>query len=231
MKRILEPEIMDNAEQAKAYSEADFSLSDENMISNLEKYIGFLGKTIGNESLIIDMGCGPGNISEKLARLWPSARVIGIDGSAEMLKIARLRKENSKRSDGLTGLSYIHADLRSISYGKLDLGISADLLVSNSLLHHIHEPDQFWEAAIKLGKTSSVLFHRDLRRPSSLKEAILLREKYQPNAPEILNRDFLASLLAAFKVSEVRQQLKKAGLCQLKVFEVDDRYLEVMGVL
>ena len=231
MKRVLEPELMEGADQAKAYSQADFSLSDKKMVFRLEDFISSIGKKITSESLIVDLGCGPGNISERLADLWPSSSVLGIDGSIEMLKIARKRKENFKHSKRFRNLSYLHANINLISDGRIDLGISPDVFVSNSLLHHIHNPDCLWNVIKRMGNMSSVVFHRDLRRPSSLEEAMLLKDKYQPNSSEILNRDFLASLSAAFNVSEVNQQIKKAGLCQLKVFEVDDRYLEVVGVL
>lgn len=38
---------------------------------------------------VYDLGCGPGNITRILAERWPAARVIGVDGSADMLAKAR----------------------------------------------------------------------------------------------------------------------------------------------
>ena len=48
-------------------------------------------------------------------------------------------------------------------------------------------------------------------------------------APEVLQRDYRASLHAAFTTAEVKAQLADAGLAQLQVLEVEDRYLEVSG--
>jgi hypothetical protein len=45
----------------------------------------------------------------------------------------------------------------------------------------------------------------------------------------VLQRDFRASLLAAFTADEVREQLEEAGLGQFIVKEIGDRYLEVSG--
>lgn len=39
-------------------------------------------------SLIVDLGCGPGNLTATLPRRWPGAEVIGIDSSPEMIKSA-----------------------------------------------------------------------------------------------------------------------------------------------
>ena len=38
--------------------------------------------------VIVDLGCGPGHLTAVMARRWPDARVVGIDGSAEMLETA-----------------------------------------------------------------------------------------------------------------------------------------------
>jgi trans-aconitate 2-methyltransferase len=38
---------------------------------------------------IIDLGCGPGNSTHVCASRWPSASILGIDGSSEMIAAAR----------------------------------------------------------------------------------------------------------------------------------------------
>jgi trans-aconitate 2-methyltransferase len=40
---------------------------------------------------IVDLGCGPGNSTELLARRYPSARIVGLDTSEAMLAAARKR--------------------------------------------------------------------------------------------------------------------------------------------
>ena len=40
---------------------------------------------------MIDIGCGPGNSTEFLAKRWPGAEIIGLDSSKSMLEAARKR--------------------------------------------------------------------------------------------------------------------------------------------
>lgn len=39
--------------------------------------------------LVVDLGCGAGNLTALLSRRWPGARVLGLDSSAEMVDAAR----------------------------------------------------------------------------------------------------------------------------------------------
>ena len=88
MKRTPEPELMEIPSQVKAYADADFSNSDSMIVKGLEKYLKKVRKTLNNSDLILDMACGPGNISERIAKNWPYVKVVGIDGSREMLNKA-----------------------------------------------------------------------------------------------------------------------------------------------
>ena len=38
--------------------------------------------------LVVDLGCGPGNLTRSLGERWPSAEVVGVDSSAEMVERA-----------------------------------------------------------------------------------------------------------------------------------------------
>jgi len=94
MKRTPEPELMQIPSQVKAYADADFSSSDSMVIKGLEKYLKKVGKTLNKKDLILDVACGPGNISERIAKNWPFVNVVGIDGSKEMLNEAEKKLSN-----------------------------------------------------------------------------------------------------------------------------------------
>jgi hypothetical protein len=69
----------------------------------------------------------------------------------------------------------------------------------------------------------------DLARPASELAVDALLETYALGEPEVLRRDFRNSLIAAYTVDEVRQQLHAAGLYNLEVGMVSDRHLAVQG--
>jgi trans-aconitate 2-methyltransferase len=48
---------------------------------------------------VVDLGCGPGNLTALLAARWPSAVVEGLDSSAEMVAAARAAGVDARRGD------------------------------------------------------------------------------------------------------------------------------------
>ncbi len=48
---------------------------------------------------VVDLGCGPGNLTALLAARWPDAAVTGIDSSAEMVAAARANGVDAHRAD------------------------------------------------------------------------------------------------------------------------------------
>ena len=55
---------------------------------------------------VVDLGCGPGNLTALLAARWPEARVVGLDSSREMVEAAR------REAAGVAGVDFEQADLR-----------------------------------------------------------------------------------------------------------------------
>ncbi len=227
MNRTPEPELMESPSQVKAYAGADFSKSDSMVVEGLEKYLKKVGKTLHKDHVILDVACGPGNISERIATNWPFVKVVGIDGSKEMLKQA----EKKLCKSFIKNLTYELIEINSIATGEKHFPLKADVLVSNSALHHFHDPYRFWDALKKIGNKKCIHFHRDLIRPTSIEKAFELKEKLLATSPEILKNDFYASLKASFTVDEVNHQLVNSGLFQLEVFQVDELYFEIIGYI
>ena len=117
MQRCPEPELMNASDQVIAYAEADFSSGDHSFVERLLELIAHFCSTLPPGSLILDLGCGPGNISERLAACLPLSEVIGIDGASSMISMA-----NQKlfcRRPAITNLNYQLVDLSHLGRESL----------------------------------------------------------------------------------------------------------------
>jgi len=216
MKRLLEPELMVEPKQVSAYAGADFEEPHSNFINLLKKYCGSI-KEIGP---VLDLGCGPGDITFKFAKAFPNARIDAVDGSKEMLEFAENILGDIPELRGR--INYIHSLIHDYKSTK-----EYDLIYSNSLLHHLADPMVLWNKIKKLAIPKTNIFIMDLIRPDSTEEAQKLKDLYVRNEPEILQRDFYNSLLAAFEIEEVKEQLSEASLNHLEVEQISDRHLIV----
>ena len=224
MERVPEPELMDSRAQAAAYAAADFSVSDQAVIERLAQLF-----PAGLGGRVVDLGCGPGNISFRLAAAHPTAQVLGIDGAGAMLELAERELARQGQLDPPLA-ARLRFQCCQLPDPQLAGGFSA--VVSNSLLHHLHRPAVLWSTVRHMGGGGAAVYIKDLRRPASLEAAEALRHLHMAGAPAVLQHDYLASLRAAFTPEEVISQLEAAGLQrQLQVAPLDDRYLEVWGRL
>jgi trans-aconitate 2-methyltransferase len=220
MERICEPELMEDGEQARAYADSDFSAGDRAMVEALlERH----GAAIGRR--VLDLGCGPGNITFLLAERCPDAAVLGVDGSAAMLAIAEARRLES--DERFASVRFLEELLPCPSLA----GERFSALVSNSLLHHLHDPSLLWRSVAALAAPLAVVFVRDLRRPPDEQALEDLVQRHAADLHPIVCSDYRNSLRAAFTPREVRGQLAAAGLAALTVTEIDEQYLQVEGRL
>ena len=229
MERVPEPELMEEKEQVISYDEADFSEGEFNLINQISHYLLRKNISLGEKDLIVDLGCGPGNISEKLAIKWPNTEVVGIDGSKEMILRAEYNRKNSTNREKLKNLRYICSDIKEIKLNKFSLKKKISLLVSNSLIHHISNLEDFFNTIRGLSNNITVNFHKDLKRPLDEKSALELKEQCSTKYNEILTNDYYASLRASYSFKELRNFILENDLSSLDVFEDGDEYLIVYG--
>lgn len=218
MQRIPEPELMDDEAQVSAYAQADFSEPNGLFMRQLKTCVD----PAGFDGVALDLGCGPGNISALFIEAFPLARLDAVDGSEAMLAYAA----NSIPAEWFERIRFILADLRTGSLDRNDYR----LIFSNSLLHHLSEPDVLWQWIKRYASEGATVAIMDLLRPESVEQAQQCVERYAANEPEILRRDFYRSLLAAFSLEEIEAQLETAGL-NCHVERVSDRHVFIRGVV
>ena len=218
MKRTPEPEVMDGVEQSEAYAHADFEAVNSAFVARLLDTFSDL-----RDASVLDLGCGPGDILIKLALTRPDLAITGVDASEPMLALGRV--DAAARG--------VDARLRFVQAWLPSLGPIAaerfDAVISNSLLHHLHEPQVLWRTIHAAAAPNAPVFIVDLLRPDDEARARAIVDEHAEGEPEILRRDFYLSLCASFTLNEVRDQLTAAGLSHLSVSQISDIHLCISG--
>lgn len=208
---------MDGEEQAVAYARADFSSSNQAFVDMLiEDYSARLKS-------VLDIGCGPADVPVRLVRAKPTVRVTAADASDAMIQLARKAVSDA----GLTeSIEVIRGRVPGLALTNHDY----DAIISKDLLHHLPNLMVFWQEVKSLAKAETVIYVMDLFRPPTKEAARDIVESVSAKEAPILKQDFYNSLLAAFTVDEIKEQLHEAGLA-LEVAEVSERHLLVKGLI
>ena len=91
-------------------------------------FVDLISRVPTAPATIVDLGCGPGQLTRVLRARWPEASVLGVDASSEM--IARARRDNEDDR-----ASYVEADVSAWAPAG-----PVDLIVSNAMFQWV--PDQ-----------------------------------------------------------------------------------------
>jgi ubiquinone/menaquinone biosynthesis C-methylase UbiE len=217
MERVLEPELMEDLEQVFAYAKADFEKPHKKFVQRIKMLVkapSFSGKAL-------DLGCGPGDISRRFAKAFPLCKIDAVDGSKPMIEYA----VNAISVELQARLHFIHGKLPEVELPEF----SYDIIFSNSLLHHLPDPQILWQAIKQFSRTGTRIAIMDLLRPRRPYMAESLVEMYASTEPKILQQDFYNSLLAAFTLEEINKQITQAGL-SLTAEQISDRHVFISGL-
>ena len=207
---------MDGEEQARVYANADFAEENQGFVDRFSALYPEV-----REGTVLDLGCGPADIPVRLLRSRPTLRVIAVDASGPMMHWA----EDAVRRAGFQD----RIQLICRRFQDLHVDRPADAVISNSLVHHVPNPFQFWYAVKTLAKPGTPVLVMDLLRPETVEEARALVDQYAGDEPEQLRHDFYHSLLSAFTEDEVAAQLAEMNLSRLLIDVPDDRHWIVSG--
>ena len=207
-------------EQARAYAEADFQ-------EPHSRFIELFTRSFPQEAAagyVLDLGCGPADISLRFARGYPDSTIDSVDGSEAMLEFA---KQAVCREGLEERVQLIHRYLPATQLPRQKY----DVVISNSLLHHLRDPQVLWQSINQFASPQAPIFIMDLIRPADKAQAKDLTETHAAGEAEILKQDFYHSLLAAYRLDEVKSQLQEAQLAHFCLEEVSDRHMIMWGRL
>ena len=201
MQRIPEPELMDEAEQARAYALADFAEPNERFVGYFEAEFPDL-----QTGSVLDLGCGPGDIVLRLATRRTGLTVHGIDGSAAMLQFASERLHEAPELGGRVQFIEGRAAGRHAAAAGLRRGRQQQPAAPPARSGRVL-------ARGARGGRARRSCAGDGPVPAGIAAAArAIVDQYAAGEPEVLRHDFFASLCAAFEPDEIRAQLRAHGL-------------------
>lgn len=213
--RVPEPEVMQTQEEALGYEETTSNAYLDRIDNQFVAHV----LSMGIVGTILDLGTGPGQIPIKLAKREPRIKVIGIDLSTAMLKIAT---ESARREQVSSRVSFILASAKSIPVASG----SIDLLICNSTLHHFSNPVHVFNEAHRVLKENGVAYFRDLRRRSRLLHGLHVAF-FGRNYKGLMRKSFEDSVRAAYTRFELSQHIANSNLTDARVFYHDLSHLAV----
>lgn len=211
MQRVLEPEVMDSWEEAVEYDAMDFT----------EVNTAFAERAIALKppltAKVLDAGTGTARIPVLLCLKYPHWQVFGIDLAQNMLQIGYKHVEQA----GLQNQIVLElVDAKQLPYKDGDF----DLVVSNSLVHHLPDPLLFFRELKRVLKPNGAILIRDLIRPSDEDTMNNLVESIGTEYDTHQKQLFRDSLHAALTLDEVNQLISQAHLPGVVVYQSSDRH-------
>ena len=135
---------------------------------------------IGNRKEILEIGCGPGVLSQALARWYPEAEVTGTDMDSAFIEFARKEAPD---------IQFCEEDATKLSFADE----SFDVSISNTVAEHI-EPSKFFGEQYRVLKPGGVCLVLSARRGVNILASCILEntafendiwERVQPRFGEV----------------------------------------------
>ncbi|KAA3607530.1 MAG: class I SAM-dependent methyltransferase [Planctomycetota bacterium] len=212
LERVLEPEVMDTPEEAEGYDAMDHREPNEAFVARLIE--------LGAGGFMLDIGTGPGHLPILICERIAGTKVLGLDLSENMLRLARGHAGQSPFADRL---QFEIGDAKGLNFPDHHF----DTVYSNTILHHIPDPAPFLKEAWRVLKPGGTFLIRDLFRPESEAQRDALVEMHASDANPYQKELFRASLHAALRPEELNQIAGDCGLDGAQVVVDSDRHMSL----
>ena len=214
LERVLEPEVMDSPDEAQDYDQMDHHQVNEQFVSDLLHFTVDQKVPLSN---VLDVGTGTAQIPIQLCKTHPDCKVTAVDMAGHMLQLAESNVNKFGFSDRIA-LSKVDAKGTGYADGEFVC------VMSNSIVHHIHEPSKCIAEIVRVTKPGGVIFVRDLMRPDSDQMVLQLVQMYAGDENEHSRQMFDDSLRAALTLDEIQGLVSKFGFLADTVVATSDRH-------
>lgn len=211
MHRVLEPEVMDSWEEAVEYDSMDF----------LEVNTAFAERVlelgVPETAKVLDAGTGTARIPVLLASRRSQWHIFGIDLAKNMLQIGTQHVEQAGLQQQIV-LELV--DAKQLPYPTEYF----DLVISNSLVHHLPDPLPFFRELSRVLKPNGAILIRDLIRPADEVTMNAAVESIGTEYSKHQKQLFRDSLHAALTLDEVSQLASQAAFTDMLIYQSSDRH-------
>ena len=227
LQRVLEPEVMDTAEEAIDYNQMDHSHVNRLFVDDFLLALSGMGLSPSSDGTsgsltIFVAGTGTALIPIELMRRGIPARVSASDLAEAMLVVAR---DNVCAAGLESSIQLVLRDCKKLP----EATASFDAVMSNSIVHHIPQPGSVLKELWRVLKPGGLMFVRDLMRPDDVETLESLVTTYAGDANTHQKQMFRDSLHAALTVEEVRELVRDYGLSSDSVKATSDRHWTIQG--
>ncbi|MCA9138597.1 MAG: class I SAM-dependent methyltransferase [Planctomycetales bacterium] len=202
---------MDDPLEVQEYRRMDHSHVNQQFVVDL-----IAGGAVGPR--VVDLGCGTAEIPVLLCQKLIEVEVLGVDSSVEMLEAARVEIELG----GVVGRIYLeHADCKELAGFEPQ---TANTVISNTVLHHIAQPESLLTQAVRILAPGGRLFIRDLVRPATESDVERLVTMHADGESEFAQQLLRQSLHAALTLEEMNEMMQDLGIPPKSIQMTSDRH-------
>ena len=198
MDRVLEPEVMDTWLEATAYDAMDF----------LSVNTAFAEDAIALDPhavKILDAGTGTARIPILMCQQRPQYLFTAVDLAASMLILGQ---RNVEEAGLVQRIRLERVDTKKMAYPALEF----DMIISNSLVHHLPDPLSFFQEVKRLIRPGGAILLRDLIRPTSDEIVNEIVDRLGGDYDLQQQQLFRESLKAGLTLAEVQAAIDLVGL-------------------
>lgn len=163
---------------------------------------------------LLDIGTGPGGILLKIARQRPGLRLFGIDRSRAMVRAAQRVAADPANAGLAERVCFLMGGAHRLSFPDATF----DVVISNSLLHHLHDPLEPLNEMARVARADSAILLRDLRRPPRPAFPLHVRW-YGRHYSGLMRKLYEDSVRAAYTCKELADLLRGSKLARAHVFQ------------